>query len=263
MNRDFDVNQALEQVSALDRQYVGQLNAIAAADDLQALDAPFDDLSEQECLALVAGVETALAALEAPPIEVESSRGAPRAVPGQARFTALQRSAFGATGLAFAAGLLLALSNVLTPQSDVNLPQYVMHPPRADASYRGAKLGNVAAGALPTYTTGRTLEFVLQPYQRTEATPRVWAFDAREPDHPLVGLKTTLSDGGGLVVTLPTVSNGFEPRLGPTELVFLIGSEAAPAPSLELVNGMISPPVGFQRLTFPLRWAPVDSAASP
>lgn len=32
MNRDFDVDQSLERLSAFDRQYVGQLNDVAAID---------------------------------------------------------------------------------------------------------------------------------------------------------------------------------------------------------------------------------------
>jgi hypothetical protein len=265
MNRDFDVDQSLERLSAFDRQYVGQLNDVAAVDDLDALDAPFHDLDEQECLALVAGVEAQLAALEATHLEPthleQKNRGGPQRTQRRARAAATQRLTLGATGVAFAAGLMLLFSDVLTPRSEVNLPDYVIHPPRADSTHRGTQASNVADGALPIYTIGRTLEFVLQPSQRSEAKPRVWAFEARDPRLPLRGLEATLGDGGGLVITLPTSNHGFEPRPGPTELVFLIGPEAASAPSLEMVNGITSPPVGFKRLTFPLRWASVDSPA--
>lgn len=278
MNRDFDVNESLEGVSALDRQYVGQLNDVAAVDDLDALDAPFDALDEQECLALVAGVDAQLARLSAANrestrlnaahlsaahvsaahLEATNREPAPRRV----QVSAMHRLTFGATGVAIAAGLLLVFS-VLTPRSDVNLPDYVMHPPRADSSHRGAEAANVAEGARPTYSIGRTLEFILQPRQRSEVKPRVWAFEASEPELALQGLETTLGDGGGLVITLPTSNHGFDPRPGPSELVFLIGPEAAPAPSLEMVKGITSPPVVFKRLTFPLRWASIDSPALP
>jgi hypothetical protein len=267
MNRESEVSQWLERVAALDRQYVEQLNEVAAADELHALDAPFQELSEQERLALVAGVDAELAAVEVPKsgscltsVRTKAQHVAPAAperTPSLARASTVQRLKIASTGLALAAALALAVSNTLfsgtATSRDANLPEYVLHAPRADSEYRGAEAEQAAVGESPTFTIGRTLEFVLQPTQRSEVRPRVWAFDVREPERPLPGLETTLADGGGLHMSVLT-GREFVPPLGTTQLVFLLGPELGPAPTSGMVNGTAPPAPGFRRVTFALQW---------
>lgn len=269
MNRDAELDLWLERVSTFDRQYAKQLSELAAVDDLDALDAPLHELSEQECLALVAGVDAKLTSLKASDrtpahLSHHNPASAPRTTRAALTLTSAQKWSVAAAALSLAAGLVLVFSDRLTLRSEPGLPDYVLHPPHADASYRGTEPHVAVQGSLPpNYTIGRPLEFILQPSRRSELDPQVWAFDARSPGQPLPGLETGSNDGGGVWVKLPTADRDVGVQPGATEIVFILGTPDSTAPNVEVVTGAAALPTGLRRLTFHLRWVTTDPSELP
>lgn len=260
MNRDADMDLWLERVAVSDRRYTEQLNELAGIGDVDALDTPFDELSEQERLALIAGIDAKLTSLDAPKQAPThpSRRSAPRA----ARIA--PQWSVAAAVLSLAAGMVFVFSDRLTPRLETSLPDYVLHPPREDSTYRGTDPHVAVPGSLPpSYTLGRPLAFILQPSRRSDLEPQVWAFDARNPDQPLPGLEVTWSDGGGVWVKLRTAAGDVNLQPGATELVFILGQGGATTPSLAVVSGEETPPTAMRRLTFPLRWVTATESQPP
>lgn len=275
MNREPETGNWLERVAASDAQYQTQLNRIAGADDIDALTAPFDALSEAECDVLVSGVDARLAALDGPQrSSVLPLRGVPSIAMDSPRDVQAHRPTLVAAGLALAAGLLLFISRAPifgdasteveqrdTPAAplEATLPDYSMRPPHADSEERGGEIArgeDVEANGPPVFTIGRTLEFIFQPSARSDEKPRVWVFDARDSRRSLSPVDVVASDGGGIRVTLPTGVEGFELTPGVTELVFVLGLEVGPAPPPALVRGEALGASGFRRYAFALSWAP-------
>ena len=241
-NRDED--QTLDELAALYRE---EEDAMDTAAD------PFGPLTGAEQQALTDGVFARLG-LEAP-VEGEDEadasdaskdgdgpRGGGQVISLRSRWSRVAVTA--GTLTAVAAATLLV---VLRPGLD--LPEYAVIAPSADAAHRGEPVAETEE--VPHYTLGRSLEFVLRPARRVDEdsaaqlTARVFVDDGASLT--LVAADVEPAEGGSLVVRVPTGPGSAVDLPGAARFVFLVGDSAELGALAEGVHPRASLPDGRVR----------------